>query len=106
MRTLRNALPAMAAMATGLLLVGVGTSGATEALHAQQRSEVTSETVERWMVELSNRGRWGAADELGTLNLITPEHRVRAARRGSSGPHSPPARKGVSRRGESSPLVW
>ena len=27
----------------------------------------------------SNAGRWGDADELGTLNLITPEHRVRAA---------------------------
>jgi kynurenine formamidase len=29
---------------------------------------------------LSNWGRWGADDELGTLNLIQPEHRVRAAR--------------------------
>src|SRR3984893_4345473 len=27
----------------------------------------------------SNWGRWGADDERGTLNLITPEHRVRAA---------------------------
>jgi kynurenine formamidase len=27
----------------------------------------------------SNWGRWGAADERGTLNLITPEQRVRAA---------------------------
>ncbi|MCH7533993.1 MAG: cyclase family protein [Gemmatimonadetes bacterium] len=55
-------------------------SGALEALHAQQRSEVTRETVERWMVDLSNSGRWGATDERGTLNLITPEHSVRAAR--------------------------
>jgi kynurenine formamidase len=31
------------------------------------------------MEELSNRGRWGAEDERGTINLITPEHRVRAA---------------------------
>jgi kynurenine formamidase len=29
--------------------------------------------------ELSNWGRWGAEDERGTLNLITPEHVVRAA---------------------------
>jgi len=27
----------------------------------------------------SNWGRWGADDERGTLNLITPEHRIRAA---------------------------
>jgi kynurenine formamidase len=30
--------------------------------------------------ELSNWGRWGDDDELGTLNLITQEHRVAAAR--------------------------
>jgi kynurenine formamidase len=29
--------------------------------------------------EVSNWGRWGDADEIGTLNLITPERRVRAA---------------------------
>jgi kynurenine formamidase len=28
----------------------------------------------------SNAGRWGADDELGTLNLITPEKRIEAAR--------------------------
>ncbi len=30
-------------------------------------------------LELSNWGRWGAADELGTLNLVTPAKRVEAA---------------------------
>jgi len=34
----------------------------------------------------SNRGRWGADDELGTLNYITDEKR-RAAR--GAGPHRP-----------------
>jgi len=34
---------------------------------------------ERWKTELSNWGRWGADDEIGTLNLITPEKRRRAA---------------------------
>jgi kynurenine formamidase len=29
--------------------------------------------------ELSNWGRWGDSDQLGTLNLITPEDRLRAA---------------------------
>lgn len=32
-----------------------------------------------WMSSLSNWGRWGADDQLGTLNLVTPEHRRRAA---------------------------
>lgn len=32
-----------------------------------------------WFETLSNRGRWGADDERGTLNLITPEKRRRAA---------------------------
>jgi poly(3-hydroxybutyrate) depolymerase/kynurenine formamidase len=50
-----------------------------ERLSSQSR-EVTRETIARWSEELSNAGRWGAGDELGTLNLITPEHRVRAAR--------------------------
>lgn len=50
-----------------------------ERLSSQSR-EVTAETIARWAEELSNEGRWGADDELGTLNLITPEHRVRAAR--------------------------
>ena len=29
--------------------------------------------------ELSNWGRWGADDEVGTLNLVTPAKRVQAA---------------------------
>ena len=51
-----------------------------ERLGARQAREATREMVERWAEELSNEGRWGADDELGTLNLVTPEHRVRAAR--------------------------
>ena len=39
----------------------------------------TEEEVRGFMTSLSNRGRWGADDELGTLNLITPEKRVSAA---------------------------
>ena len=33
----------------------------------------TEEEVLGWMNSLSNWGRWGPEDELGTLNLITPE---------------------------------
>ena len=35
-------------------------------------SDVTSDDLARWKTEISNWGRWGADDELGTLNLITP----------------------------------
>ena len=36
-------------------------------------------TVDRLMKELSNWGRWGVKDQLGAVNLITPEVRKRAA---------------------------
>lgn len=44
-----------------------------------QPPKVTKETVERWMTELSNWGRWGKQDQLGALNLITPAKRKQAA---------------------------
>jgi kynurenine formamidase len=40
----------------------------------------TEEEVLRYFDELSNWGRWGDEDRLGTLNLITPEKRVASAR--------------------------
>jgi len=40
---------------------------------------VTEVEFSRLMETVSNWGRWGADDELGTLNLIAPETRVRAA---------------------------
>ena len=36
--------------------------------------------IELWMTELSNWGRWGKDDQMGTLNLITPAKRKNAAR--------------------------
>jgi kynurenine formamidase len=52
----------------------------SDPLRAPSPDTVTRETVERWMTELSNWGRWGDDDELGTLNLITPEKRKQAAK--------------------------
>lgn len=46
---------------------------------AQEAKSVDKETFEQWMKDLSNEGRWGADDELGTVNFITPEVRKRAA---------------------------
>ncbi len=40
---------------------------------------VTAAEYDGWKTELSNWGRWGEADELGALNLITPEKRTQAA---------------------------
>jgi hypothetical protein len=42
------------------------------------RAEVSKAQVQRWMTELSNWGRWGKDDRLGTLNLITPRKRQQA----------------------------
>lgn len=41
--------------------------------------KMTKEDVDRLMTELSNWGRWGKDDQLGTLNLITPQKRKQAA---------------------------
>ena len=48
-------------------------------LVAQVNHKMTKADVERQIEELSNWGRWGKEDQLGTLNLITPEKRVQAA---------------------------
>jgi kynurenine formamidase len=51
---------------------GIGSLDATHPL-------VTKEQYARWVTELSNWGRWGPNDEMGTLNLITPAKRKQAA---------------------------
>lgn len=63
--------PASVGTALSLVLI-VAVSG-----HAQER--VSPETLRDWMAEVSNRGRWGADDQMGTLNLITPIKRQAAA---------------------------
>ena len=60
-----------AAIVGGLL----GAWPAAAPLGAQGPDAVTAETIAGWMTELSNWGRWGGDDELGTLNLVTPEKR-------------------------------
>ncbi len=48
-------------------------------VRAQSSRKVTASEVERLMSELSNWGRWGKQDQLGTVNLITPAKRKQAA---------------------------
>jgi kynurenine formamidase len=59
----------------------VAASLACTALYAQggDSHTVTAEQYARWKTELSNWGRWGATDEIGALNLITPGKRRQAA---------------------------
>lgn len=47
-------------------------------VEAQSHQKVTHEMFDRWMTELSNWGRWGKDDQVGTVNLITPGKRKQA----------------------------
>ncbi len=47
---------------------------------AQSKHEMTKKDVEKLVKDLSNWGRWGKDDQLGTLNLITPAKRKQAAK--------------------------
>ena len=66
---------------TAVLFTSLSTGGLA------QSQAVTASTVAQWMDDLSNWGRWGDDDQLGTVNLITPEKRRQAvglARSGTS----------------------
>jgi kynurenine formamidase len=49
------------------------------------RAPLPDEQLEQIAAEVSNWGRWGEADELGTLNFITPRMRIDAAGEVSTG---------------------
>ncbi len=70
------------AVTGGLVAATMISFGANSGASAQvgPGDEVTKEQFDTWMTELSNWGRWGADDQLGALNLITPAKRVAAAR--------------------------
>lgn len=46
----------------------------------ERTSPPTGEEVVGWLESLSNWGRWGPHDRIGTLNYVTPEKILRAAR--------------------------
>lgn len=50
------------------------------ASEAQNPSTVSRDRFATWFREVSNAGRWGPDDSLGTLNLVTPQKRAAAAR--------------------------
>lgn len=45
----------------------------------QPSHQLSKADIDRWMTELSNWGRWGKADQAGTVNLITQDKRKAAA---------------------------
>ena len=69
----------LALVVLGILAVGAPFSPEAVAQGPATRPLVTPAEYERWQVELSNWGRWGKDDEMGTLNLITPAKRKAAA---------------------------
>ena len=74
-----RAKPAAAVLALTLGIGGVCL--ATRGAEAQQRADepLTVARLEQWIAAHSNWGRWGADDDLGAINLITPEKRRQAA---------------------------
>ncbi len=71
----KKRLAILAALSVAIF-IGAGMTGSTI---SQSGEKLMKEDVDRLMTELSNWGRWGKDDQLGALNLITPEKRRRAA---------------------------
>jgi len=69
----------MRILAIGLVVLSVAVSVPYAQTQSNTRTTIaTEEDFHRAMKELSNWGRWGADDELGAANLITPEKRKQA----------------------------
>jgi kynurenine formamidase len=68
---------ALALVAGATFLIWQGSPGAMA--RAQPNHTLSKADIDRWMTELSNWGRWGKADQAGTVNLITTDKRKAAA---------------------------
>ncbi|HAC07820.1 MAG TPA: cyclase, partial [Gemmatimonadetes bacterium] len=68
------------ALLCGLVATTMVAFGTNASAQVDPGGEVSRQQYDAWMSELSNWGRWGADDQLGALNLITPAKRVAAAR--------------------------
>ena len=76
MRSFKLFLLSAALMTLAILLDRTIINGAK----AQQAAPFVSQAqFDEWVGTLSNWGRWGPDDEIGTLNLITPEKRKEAS---------------------------
>jgi hypothetical protein len=69
----------MRILVIGLIMLGVAVSIPYAQSQSKARATIANEEdFRRAMKELSNWGRWGADDELGAANLITPTKRKQA----------------------------
>src|SRR5689334_6539064 len=66
-------------VATLALLATALPGGGADRPPAADKKKLTKADVEKMMTSLSNWGRWGKKDQLGALNLITPQKRRQAA---------------------------
>ena len=69
------------------MAAGAAVMAAPPALAQSARADSTPADFTKLMKELSNWGRWGAEDQTGAVNLITPAKRraaMRLAREGAS----------------------
>src|SRR5262245_65050389 len=66
-------------LCVGLFVVLAMTNGQTPAAQSSSNHTVTAAQYEQWKKDLSNWGRWGKDDKIGTMNLITPAKRKQAA---------------------------
>jgi kynurenine formamidase len=73
--TIRSFVKYLCGMVLLATAIGLYAAGSAD----RPRHNVTQDDVQRWVKELSNWGRWGTNDELGTVNLITPAKRKEAA---------------------------
>ena len=76
-RAARASRPRAAALIVPVLAAAL--AAAPRPAAGQGAEPVSRAEFERWMEEISNWGRWGPEDELGTINLITAETRRAAA---------------------------
>ena len=74
-KTMKN-LPAQIAAITSILFLSI-TQGMSQTSRVAESFSL--EKLDQWMEEISNWGRWGDDDQMGTLNLITPQIRKQAA---------------------------
>jgi kynurenine formamidase len=71
----------------GTLVVGwiAHSVAVTHTVQAQSHPIVTEAMVDKMITDLSNWGRWGKDDQMGTVNLITPAKRKQALSLGKEG---------------------
>ena len=66
-------------MSRHLLLMALTLTVSSRAF-AEEPPEITADDFDQMVKDVSNWGRWGKDDQLGTLNLITAEKRAQAAK--------------------------